>query len=123
MTEEVIPLALKARWEAFGEAARKCWARAKEVPEPAKDFIEFLECMRVEAKRTGLWEMLGSPEVDPELIKRCAEIGRPLAPHPICVITKIAEDKTQKQAVDECLAEGKVHGISLLACKAELGEL
>jgi hypothetical protein len=119
MDEPEIPEKLKERWEKFGRASKICWARA------GVDGIErlkrFWECMESEAKESGLMESIGSPTVSQEEIRRCAEIGHPLAPAPICVLKKVAEGKSESQAVRECLEEGKVHGISLLSCRAEMG--
>jgi hypothetical protein len=124
MDEPEIPPKLKERWEKFAEAARKCWAETEaKVPEDGiKRLKTFWSCMEVEAKNSGLMEAIGSPTVTPAEIKKCAEIGHPLAPAPICVLKKVAEDKPKDVAVKECLEEGKVHGISLLACRAALGE-
>jgi len=102
-----IPPGLRKRWEEFGELSRKCWRKAKEKYETAeKQFPAFWECMET-----------GDP-VSPAEVEECAKIGYPLAPHPICVIAKTAKDMSPSQAVEECLREGRVHGISLLACRA-----
>jgi len=102
-----IPPGLRKRWEEFGELSKKCWTKVKEKELPTeKAFPEFWECMKT-----------GDP-VSPAEVEECARIGHPLAPHPICVIAKTAKDMSPGQAVEECLREGQVHGISLLACRA-----
>jgi len=80
--------------------------------------------MRVEAAGAGYF-----PEEEAKLLaeivkstitveeaKRCAELKHPVAPHPICVMRKVAMGLTEAEAVDACLAEGKFHGISALRC-------
>jgi len=110
---EVVPPGLRKRWEEFGELSRKCWAKVKPKELPtAKAFEEFFSCMRT-----------GDPVSRAE-VEGCARIGHPLAPAPICVLVKTAKDIPPAQAVKECLDEGKVHGISLLACRAaKVGEI
>jgi len=102
-----IPPGLKKRWIEFGELSRKCWAKVKArgLP-PGEQFEEFLKCMES-----------GDPATQAE-IEECARIGYPLSPHPICIIAKTAKGMSAEQAVEECLKEGHVHGISLLACRA-----
>ena len=109
---EVIPPGLKKRWAEFGELARKCWAKVKEkdLP-PGEQFAAFLECMET-----------GDP-VSPKEVEECARIGYPLSPHPICVVAKVAKGIPPERAVEECLKEGKVHPVSLLACRAARQEL
>jgi len=109
---EAIPPGLRKRWAEFAELARRCWAKVKEkdLP-PGQRFAEFLECMES-----------GDP-VSPKEVEECAKIGYPLSPHPICVVAKVARDVPPERAVDECLKEGKVHPISLLACRAAKAEL
>lgn len=106
-----IPEGLRKRWEEFGELSRKCWAKVEaqdhRIP-TEKRFAMFWKCMSE-----------GDP-ISPEEIRKCEEAGIKLAPHPICVIAKRAEGKSYAEAVSECLAEGKVHGMSYLACKARL---
>lgn len=107
-----IPPGLKKRWEEFGELSRKCWAKVKAKGLPTgEQFEEFFKCMET-----------GDP-VSPAEVEECARIGYPLAPHPICVIAKTAKDMPAEKAVEECLKEGRVHGISLLACRAAKKEL
>jgi hypothetical protein len=105
---EVLPPGLRERWREFGELSRRCWAKAKEAGGPTEEqFSRFWECMRT-----------GDPTVSPGEVEECARIGHPLAPHPICVIAKTAKGLSSERAVEECLKEGSVHGISLLACRA-----
>jgi len=108
-----IPVGLKKRWEEFGDLSRKCWTKVKaEEGSTEQQFERFWNCMK-----TG--DPVSSAEVE-----ECAAIGHPLAPHPICVIAKTAKGMMAGQAVDECLREGQVHGISKLACEAaKRGEL
>lgn len=113
--EEKIPFGLKKRWEEFAQLSRKCWAKVEaqdhRIP-TEKRFAMFWKCMSE-----------GDPIPYEEILK-CERAGIKLAPHPICVIAKEAEGKTKEEAAQECLREGKVHGISYLACKARLeGEL
>jgi hypothetical protein len=110
-----LPPGLKKRWEQFGALSRECWLKAKKDPsQPAeKQFPIFWECMKE-----------GDPSASQTEISECAEIGRPLAPHPICVIAQTVRGIEPAEAVKICLAEGRVHGISLLACRAaKAGEL
>ncbi len=103
-----IPPGLKKRWEEFGELSKKCWIKVKAKKLlTEKAFPEFWECMRT-----------GDPVVSKAEIEECTRIGHPLAPHPICVISKIAKDLSAGEAAEECLKEGAVHGISLLSCRA-----
>lgn len=42
--------------------------------------------------------------------------ARMVKPHPTCVMRKmVKENKSRKVAEEECIEEGKVHGISRLA--------
>ena len=111
-----IPPGLEKRWKEFGELSRKCWRKVEEKDHKRlsseERFREFWECMKE-----------GDP-VSPELVKRCEEAGIKLAPHPICVLAEEAKGLNPIEAAKKCLEEGRVHGISLLACKARLkGEL
>lgn len=102
-----VPPGLKKRWTEFGELSGKCWAKVKEKKLPPEEaFPAVWKCMKT-----------GDP-VSPAEVEQCARIGHPLAPHPICIISKTTKDLSPSQAVEECLAEGSVHGISLLACRA-----
>jgi len=109
-----IPPGLKKRWEKFAEASRKCWDEVEKQDSrlpPEERFKRFWKCMDVEAAKDP---------VPYSLVEKCEEIGHPLEPHPICVLAKTAEGKSYREAREECLREGKVHGISLIACKAIL---
>jgi hypothetical protein len=109
-----LPPGLKKRWEEFGELSRKCWLKAKELKVyPQDQFPVFWECMKE-----------GDPVVSQAEIKECASIGHTLAPHPICVIAQTVRGISPDKAVENCIAEGRIHGISLLACRAaKAGEL
>lgn len=109
-----LPPGLKKRWEEFGESSRKCWLKAKKEEASAeKQFPVFWECMKE-----------GDPPVSQAEMQECAAIGHPLAPHPICVIAHTVKGMSSSDAVKACLEEGRVHGISLLACRvAKSGEL
>lgn len=110
----VIPPGLRKRWEEFGELSRKCWLEAKKKEVSAeKQFPVFWDCMRE-----------GDPAVSKAEMEECSRLGRPLAPHPICVIAHTVKGVSAADAVKMCLEEGRVHGISLLACRAvKAGEL
>ncbi|MHA1827088.1 MAG: hypothetical protein ACTSX6_00420 [Candidatus Heimdallarchaeaceae archaeon] len=114
MAEE-IPPGLKKRWEEFGELSRKCWMKVEEKDSKIpveKRFEMFWECMKE-----------GDP-ISPKEVERCKKAGIELAPHPICVLAETAKGLSHKEAAKKCLKEGRVHGISYLACKARLaGEL
>jgi len=110
---EVIPPGLRKRWEEFGELSRKCWGKVPKDTPAAKAFPMVWECMRV-----------GDPAVSKAEIEECTRLGHPLAPHPICVLAHTARDMTGPEAVEKCIEEGRVHGISLLACRAaKAGEI
>ena len=111
---EIIPPGLRKRWEEFGELSRKCWIEAKKKEVSAeKQFPVFWDCMRE-----------GDPAVSKAEMEECLHLGRPLAPHPICVIAHTVKGISAAEAVKMCLEEGRVHGISLLACRAaKAGEL
>jgi len=130
MVYETIPPKLRERWETFAKAVRYCWKKAKEVPEPSKDMIEFWECMERMAKGTipftpeeeaKLIEQIGG-RITREMAKKCAELGYHVAPHPICVMRKVAEGLGHSEAVKKCLEEGKYHGISALRCEEIIRE-
>jgi len=110
----VVPPGLKKRWEEFGELSRGCWLKAKKAEVSAeKQFPLFWDCMKE-----------GDPAVSKAEMEECVRLGRPLAPHPICIISHIAKGASSPEAVTKCLEEGRVHGISLLACRAaKAGEL
>jgi hypothetical protein len=110
-----IPPGLKERWEEFGALSRECWAKVEEkdhkIPTEER-FKMFWECMKE-----------GDP-VSPEEVEKCGKAGIKLSPHPICVMAETAKGLSHKEAAEKCLEEGRVHGISYLACQARLkGEL
>jgi len=111
---EVIPPGLRKRWEEFGELSRKCWTKVKAMAlPPEKALPHFWDCMKA-----------GDPVVSKAEMEECARLGHPLAPHPICVIAHTAKDMAPSEAVKACIEEGRVHGISLLACRAaKAGEI
>jgi hypothetical protein len=107
MPEEIPPGLLK-RWEEFGNLSKKCWLKAKgEGGSAAEQFPRFWDCMK---------------QLDPVISKaeqdECASIGHPLAPHPICVLSNVSKGMDSADAVKMCLEEGRIHGISLIACRA-----
>jgi len=105
---EVVPPGLRKRWEEFGDLSRSCWLKAKKQEVSAeKQFPVFWECMKE-----------GDPAVSKAEMGECLRLGRPLAPHPICVMAEVAKGASSSEAVKKCLDEGRVHGISLLACRA-----
>jgi len=114
LVSAVIPPGLRKRWEEFGELSRKCWLEAKKKAVSAeKQFPVFWDCMRE-----------GDPAVSKAEMEECMRLGRPLAPHPICVIAHTVKGASSSEAVAKCLEEGRVHGISLLACHAaKAGEI
>jgi hypothetical protein len=109
-----LPPGLKKRWEEFGAESRACWLKAKKTEgTPEKQFPVFWECMKE-----------GDPQVSQAEINECAAIGHHLAPHPICVIAQTVRGISPEDAVKNCLQEGRIHGISLLACRAaKAGEI
>lgn len=109
-----LPLGLKKRWEEFGELSRTCWLKAKKQETTSeKQFPVFWACMKE-----------GDPPVSQAEMDECKALGHPLAPHPICVIAQVVKGVSSTDAVKKCLEEGRVHGISLLACRAaKSGEL
>jgi len=111
-----VPSALLERWKSFGALSRKCWDKVEAADHKkmttAERFSMFWECMKT-----------GDP-VSPEEVRRCREAGIELAPHPICVMAEQAKGLSAEEAARKCLEEGRVHGISLLACRARLaGEM
>jgi len=66
-----------------------------------------------------LFHIFDPVKLTPEEERKCKELGL-LKPHPICVLSKMAEGKSRDVATKECLDEGKYHGISMLTCKAYL---
>ncbi|HDH91599.1 MAG TPA: hypothetical protein ENF38_01470 [Candidatus Aenigmarchaeota archaeon] len=132
MVYEEIPPRLKKRWETFAEAVRYCWKEAKKVVEPSKDMLQFWECMEKRARSTIpltheeeaklMEEVKAMGRLTKEMAKKCAELGYHVAPHPICVMRKVAEGLAPHEAVEKCLEEGKYHGISALRCEALLRE-
>jgi len=125
-----IPSGLKERWEEFGSAAKSCWEKVPEEELSAREaFSRFWKCMEKKAGGTSSESSSSSsssiyPDLTREQAKKCKEMGYPVEPHPICVLDKVAEGKTEAEASEQCLKEGKFHGISALACKARLkGEM
>lgn len=110
MSEEIIPPGLKKRWEEFGNLSHSCWLKAKAQAKGKtgeEEFPIFWECMKKL-----------DPVISKEEQEECKRIGHTLAPHPICVLANISKGMTSSEAVDACLKEGRIHGISLIACKA-----
>ena len=66
-----------------------------------------------------LYHILDPVKLTPEEERKCLELGI-LKPHPICVLSKMAKGVSKKEAAEECLKEGRYHGISMLSCKAYL---
>jgi hypothetical protein len=112
MDSPEIPAGLKKRWEEFGELARTCWAKVE-----AKDHVK----LPTEERFKMFWECMkeGDP-ISPAEVEKCEKAGIKLAPHPICVLAERAKGLSYEEAAKKCLKEGRVHGISYLACQARL---
>jgi len=114
-----IPPGLARRWKAFGSAAKTCWEKIPEELPPAKAFPRFWKCMEKKAGK-GRFPSPMTPDLTKKEAKKCRELGIPVEPHPICVLSKTAEGISPGKAAKQCLKEGKYHGISALHCKARL---
>ena len=68
--------------------------------------------------RTDLTRILLDP-VSQSTISKMEAKGCKLLPHPICVMSKESEGMSKDEAGKKCIAEGKIHGISLLKCKIQ----
>lgn len=132
---DIIPPGLKKRWETFGEAAKKAWKQVdKELPTASteKRFSRFWDLMEEYAGGSSLpgdeqinevATKLGvTSNLTPAEAKKCAELGYPVAPHPISVLAGLSKGLSYAEAEKLALSQGKYHGISELACKLRLKE-
>ena len=98
--------------EGMGELVRHCWEKVhNEMPDAptAQKFEAVWKCMRE-----------GDP-VSPDILERMREVGWEPKPAPMCVIAKEARGEPRAKAEQECINEGKLHPINVIAFEARYG--
>jgi len=105
---DVIPSGLRRRWEEFGKLSRECWEKVGVLDLPAGEaFTKFFACMS--SKGAHLMS-----------VEEARRYG--VAAHPIAVIAKMAKGLSRKEAEEQAIAEGKLHGISLMRAEIDLAK-
>jgi len=99
--------------ESMGELVKHCWEKIHEKMPDAPSHEKF----------KAVWECIreGDP-VSRELLEKMKAVGWNIKPAPMCVIAKEVQGKTRAQAEKECIEEGKLHPINVIAFKAKYGE-
>ena len=59
-------------------------------------------------------EEVSMDPVSPEVVQKMKERGMEVLPHPICVLSKVSQGLSRDRAEEECIAEGKLHPISII---------
>ncbi|HDD45186.1 MAG TPA: hypothetical protein ENG63_10065 [Candidatus Desulfofervidus auxilii] len=104
----------------LGELVHFCWEAVRQKEKKLGASYSKYE------KFKDVWECIstGQPPDDPispleieELRAKCD-----LKPHPICLLRKVTEGIPIEEAEEQCLREGKVHPISLMACRLKVGK-
>jgi len=92
--------------EGMSELMRYCWAKAKELnfATKADEFAYVWQCVR------------GTNESKPDVLRRMREKGWTPKANPMCVISKeIKENIPKIEAEQQCIEEGKLHPINIIA--------